>query len=117
MFKNSSVSYRQKSTVHTHAVSAGVQELVQALKACTSLKKRLGAFLYNGYLKRMYVYKFEEEKFDVSVKKKKIDGEGTLGYKRPYPIYSLPACFILKQIPVIIGHSKKIFKHFFNNHT
>lgn len=56
----------------------------------------------------MYVYKFEEKKFDVSVKKKKkkIDGEGTLGYKRPYPIYSLPACFILKQIPVIIGHSK-----------
>lgn len=71
MFKNSSVSYRPKSTLHTHAVSAGVQEPVQALKACTSLKKRLGAFLYNGYLKRMYVYKFEEKKFDVSVKKKK----------------------------------------------
>lgn len=118
MFKNSSVSYRPKSTMHTHAVSAGVQEPVQALKACTSLKKRLGAFLYNGYLKRMYVYKFEEEKFDVSVKKKKkkIDGEGTLGYKRPYPIYSLPACFILKQIPCYY-RTFKIFKHFFNNHT
>lgn len=33
--------------------------------------KKVGGLLYNGYLKRMYVYKFEEEKFDVSVKKKK----------------------------------------------
>lgn len=118
-----SVSYRQKSTMHTHGVSANqclsVQEPMQVVKSCF---KKAVSLLYHGQ-KKFTCLNWGGGGFDVSVSHphppslQKIDGEGTLRYKQPYSIYLLHVCFYFNWGRSNVTRTFKIFKHFFNNHT
>lgn len=72
------------------------------LKHARLWKKRLGAFLYNGYLKRMYVYKFEEEKFDVSVKKKKNRWRGYIRVQKAISHLFIACMFYIEADPMLL---------------
>lgn len=116
-----SVSYRQKSTMHTHGVSAkqclSVQEPMQAVKSCF---KKAVSLLYHGqkrftclHLGGGWCLRLPSP----TPTPQNIDGEGTLRHKQPYSIYLLHVWFFFYWGRSNVTRTFKIFKHFFNNHT